>query len=234
MSDKSKSILRFILMALGVFIFQVLFYQLSLVIIQAIAKHMVNTSNDYLLMIHHTIEFVLVFIPTFIIHRLKKLDFGYHFKEIKKAMLFLAISSGFGALISIISVIDGARYSFSLSSLVFQLFFSGLGEEILYRSLPLVLFTLAYGNDTTIKIGKKISIDFGIIVSALFFSLAHISFQFGYSGISFSYLQLFCSFVCGIIFGYAYKKTNSIWICMGLHGIYNLIVVSIPMIFSLF
>ncbi len=230
----TKRILRFIAMALGLLIFQVLFYQLSIVLIQSIGRIIPNIPNDYLLMIHHTIEFVLVFIPTFILHKLKKMDFGYHINEIRKAFLFLAISSGFGVIVSIYTIINGARYDFSGSTIIFQLFFSGLGEEILYRSLPLVLLTFAYGKETIIKIGKNISIDFGIIVSALFFSLAHISFQFGYSGVSFSYLQLFCSFVCGIIFGYAYKRTNSIWICMGLHGIYNLIVVLIPMIASIF
>ena len=74
----TKRILRFIAMALGLFIFQVLFYQLSIVLIQSIGRIIPNIPNDYLLMIHHTIEFVLVFIPTFILHKLKKMDFGYH------------------------------------------------------------------------------------------------------------------------------------------------------------
>ena len=70
------------------------------------------------------------------------------------------------------------------------------------------------------KLGSKVKLDIAVLISALFFSAAHISFQFSYS-----VTQLIVAFIAGIIFGMIYKKTNSVWVCMAVHGICNVIAV---------
>ncbi|HHT76652.1 MAG TPA: CPBP family intramembrane metalloprotease [Clostridiaceae bacterium] len=78
-----------------------------------------------------------------------------------------------------------------------------------------------------IKIGTKYKVYIDVLMSALFFSLAHISFQFGVSGINFSWPQLVSPFLMGSCIGMVYKKTDSVWICMIIHGIVNIVAVTV-------
>lgn len=225
---REKGTVFYILMALAILCFQILYYQLTVVLLMWFAARVPGWSNDCYLMVHHTIQFLLVFIPTLILHKKTKLDFGYHIADWKKGLSWVLIGIGY---VLFMSLLGSLVYGFGISTheadtYIFQLFFSGLGEEIPYRAIPLVLLPLAYGSEPTIQIGSKRKISVDILISALFFSLGHISFQFGQPGISLSWLQLLSAFGAGIILGMIYKKSNSVWLCMIAHGIYNIFAVT--------
>lgn len=228
-----KSIIRFMIVAVFVLIFQILYFQLMIFSYFGISKIIPIPSNDIGNMLHHFIMFILVFIPTFIIQKKKNIDFGYKGFNWKKGFLFIAMLSGISLVISLIQFICGDVKTLDSSILgyvLFQLFFSGLGEEILYRAIPLTVFGLVYGSETSVKIKGKIDIDFGILVSALFFAIGHISFILGQSGISYSWVQMICAFITGTVLGYYLKYTKSIWLCMIGHGVYNTLLITFPLI----
>ena len=189
---KEKRAGLLILAALAILCFQILYYQLTVFLLMRFAALVPGWSNDCYLMVHHTIQFLLVFIPTLILHKRTRLDFGYHVKGWRKGLTWMLIGAGFVVLMCIA---DWIIYGFGISvsdpdAYIFQLFFSGLGEEIPYRSIPLVLLPLAYGSQPELRLGKKVKLPLDVIISALFFSIAHISFQFGVPGVYFSVFQL--------------------------------------------
>ena len=226
--EKTNRKINVLIASLAILCFQVLYYQLTIVLLQKSAEVLPFMSNDCYLMIHHTYEFLLVFLLTLLISKFSRIDFGYHIKDWKKGLGWCGIAVATAIALQIIfNIVDGSwGIHFQADTFVFQLFFSGLGEEVLFRSIPLAILPLVWGDDLSIRIGSKHKVYMDVLISALFFSLAHISFQFGVSGISYSWLQLGNAFLMGIFFGMVYKKTNSVWICMILHGIVNIIVIT--------
>lgn len=226
---KEKRTGLLILTALAILCFQILYYQLTVFLLMRFAALVPGWSNDCYLMVHHSIQFLLLFIPTLILHKTTPLDFGYHIKGWRKGLIWMLVGLGF---VLLISAVHWIIYGFGISlndpdSYIFQLFFSGLGEEIPYRAIPLVLLPLAYGSEPVLRLSEKVKLPLDVIISALFFSIAHISFQFGVPGISYNVLQLISAFGAGIVFGMIYKKTNSVWLCMIVHGIYNVLIITL-------
>ncbi|MBR6322597.1 MAG: CPBP family intramembrane metalloprotease [Lachnospiraceae bacterium] len=39
--------------------------------------------------------------------------------------------------------------------------------------------------------------------------------------------QLISAFGAGIVLGMIYRKTNSVWLCMIVHGVYNILVMTL-------
>ncbi|MDD6193757.1 MAG: CPBP family intramembrane metalloprotease [Lachnospiraceae bacterium] len=214
---------------IGILCFQILYYQLTVIILQGIANRITGLSNDCYLMIHHTVQFLLLFIPTILISKALHIDFGYHIHQWKKGLGWFGAGVVIELLVALVIVIfygfDGI--SVGADTIIFQLFFSGLGEEIPYRALPLVILPLVWGKELTAQIGAKYEMDIDVLISAVLFSIRHISFQFGHSGISYSWTQLIVAFLIGVVLGKMYKRTNSIWACMIAHGIFNIIAVTL-------
>jgi len=225
---KANRIIKVLIASLAILCFQVLYYQLTVVLLQKSAEVLPAMSNDCYLMLHHTYEFLLVFLLTLLICNFKHIDFGYHIKDWKKGLLWGCTAITFQILVRIIlNIAYGFRgLHFQADTFIFQLFFSGFGEEILFRSVPFAILPLAWGDEMSISIGSKFKVYIDLLISALFFSLAHISFQFGVSGISFNWIQISSAFVMGIFIGMVFKKTNSVWTCMIIHGIVNAIAVT--------
>ena len=223
-----KHIVRFILAALAILCFQIFYYQLTVFLLMRFAGVVRGWSNDCYLIIHHSIQFLLVFIPTLILHKKTALDFGYHVEGMKKGIVWLLIGLGYELLITLVlGILNGFHvYLNDIDTYVFQLFFSGLGEEIPYRSIPLVLLPLAYGAEPILKVGSKVKLPIDVLIGALFFAIGHISFQFGQPGIDYSVVQLISAFGAGIILGMMYKKSNSVWLCMIAHGLYNILAIT--------
>lgn len=80
-------------------------------------------------------------------------------------------------------------------------FVAGITEELLFRGVILRAFLTHYSE-------KK-----SILVSAAMFSLFHLNPY-----------QMISAFVLGIVFGWLYVKTKSIWFCIFCHGFSNFIV----------
>lgn len=226
---KAKRKINVFIVSIAIFCFQILYYQLTVVLLKKSAEVLPAMSNDCYLMLHHTYEFLLLFLLTLLICKIKRIDFGYHIKDWKKGLKWSGIAAAFQIAVKIIlKIVNGSwGVSFQLDTFVFQLLFSGFGEEILYRSVPLAVLPMVWGGEMCIWIRAKFKVYIDVLISALFFSLAHISFQFGVRGIGFSWLQLGCAFAMGIFIGMVFKKTNSVWTCMIIHGIVNAIAVTI-------
>jgi len=225
---KERNVTAFILVALAILILQILYSQLLIQFQIWFAHRFIQLNNDYYLMAHHSVMFLLVFIPTFILQKTKKIDFGYHIKDWKKGIIWLFIGLGYELIVAlIVNIIYGFGITLNNpETYIFQFFFSGLGEEIPYRAIPLVLLPLAYGTDPVLRIGSKIKLPIDVIIAALFFSIGHIMFVFGQPNVSYSIAQLISAFGAGIIFGMMFKKSNCIWLCMLAHGLYNLLAIT--------
>lgn len=83
--NKRKAVYIF-LAALALLCFQTLYYRLTVIMLQTFANHFPGWSNDCYLMVHHFFRFIMLFIPTIIIHRHSRIDFGYHIKDWKKGL----------------------------------------------------------------------------------------------------------------------------------------------------
>ena len=231
-TSKKTLIIKLIVVCIILYLFQFIYLKgLEYLLIDVIAKVIKGLTNSEYLVIHHIIMFIILFIPTFILHKKKKLDFGYRKVNMKESFSYLIIISIFGLTISLITAIMGDVSNFSLDEFIFQLFFSGLGEEILFRSIPLIFIPLFCKKDIEVNL-KKYKINVSVIISSILFALAHISIT--RSGISYSFMQLICCLITGIILGLCYKKTNNIWLCMILHGLYNVLTFTFNIIFGLF
>lgn len=114
----------------------------------------------------------------------------------------------------------GFGFSFRADSFIFQFLFSGLGEEIDYRVLPLVILSVVWGQELTCKVVSKYTIDFDVLISALLFAIAHVGFDY-------NWISLLFVFAIGVVLGKIYRKTNSVWMCMIAHGIFNVIATTL-------
>lgn len=215
---KKKKVVFLFLAALAILCFQTLYYKLTVVMLQSFVNHFPGWSNDCYLMVHHFFQFIMLFIPTILIHRHSHIDFGYHIKDWKKGLGWLGIGVTIEFLFNVILhwLSGNLGFSFQADSFIFQLFFSGLGEEIDFRVLPLVMLPVVWGQELTCQVGSKYTMDIDVLISALFFAIAHI--EFGYNWIS-----LILVFAIGVVLGKIYRKTNSVWMCMVAHGIFNVI-----------
>ena len=225
-----RSILKVVIAALGLMVFQFFYNKLmEVLLIDVVAKAVTGLTNSCYLMIHHTMQFLILFIPTMIIYRTKKLDFGYWNKNYKASRRYIILGATYALLISLITAIMGAYRKFELDDFIFQLFFSGLGEEILFRSLPITVLILAGGKDYEFDIKGKYTLSISVAISAVLFALGHVSIA--REGISFSTMQLLCCLIVGMILGDCYKRTHNIWICMFIHGFINVLSLVFNMAF---
>ena len=118
-----------------------------------------------------------------------------------------------------------------ICTLGFQFFLSGTSEEILFRALPITLLIYIFCSNKKISI-KTWNIPLEIIISALFFSIAHISWSLYPFIINLDLFQLIYAFVLGIAYGYAYIRSQSIVYPILMHSISNVLMVGIGYIFA--
>lgn len=182
--------------------------------------------------IEHFYMFLFAFIITLIIGKYKKIDFGYHLVGFKVALIYTLIIAGIWLPFSFIDAIFGIKQAINIDFLwmiFFQFFFSGLGEEIIFRSIPMKFFdAFANGKDIIVRI-KEFNIDLSMIMSSLLFMIGHISFYSNQVWYAFIYSMMF-AFFGGLMYSWIYRKTNSIWLCMLAHGVANVTIFVFPVI----
>lgn len=212
--------LRCIVLFFILLILQFLFSRLSIIALRFI-KNPIENYTYFSGTKNHLFCFIIPLIICIILKKKCNINLGLEFKEHKKGILFILISIVFALVIQTIVLLFNNPYQEEslLSYFIFQFFFSGLGEEIIYRSLSLGLMIYFCGK-ANIKIGK-LNIHLGLILSALLFSIAHISISFNPFELNYSYLQLGVAFIMGIVYGLCYIKTKSVWYCMIAHSVYN-------------
>lgn len=219
---KAKKTVHIILTALAMLCFQMLYYRLTILMMQPFMRHFPGWSDACYLMVHHTLQFGMLFIPTLWMHRHSSVDFGYHISDWRKGLGWLWVGIALEFIFNVIPHWLNGHFTFSFQAdaFVFQLFFSGLGEEIAYRALPLALFPLVWGQAPPCRDRRKYAADMDILISALLFTLAHMD-------ASRSWFSLTLVFAIGVVLGKTYRKTNSVWACMIAHGIFNVIAITL-------
>ena len=192
--------------------------------------------------VHHAIQVLIALMPILFLTKLLRIDFGFRAGEVRLGLKLVGIMSAvlFGYMI--ISYIIGytfdliAPYGYPLTArniagtLAFQLFLSGPSEEILFRALPIAF--LAYIMRSRSKIADTVN----VLIVALLFSIAHIRWSFGPTGLSFSYdvIQLIFAFALGTVQGFVFLKTKSVYYSMAIHSISNVLSVGIGYLLVLF
>lgn len=95
-----------------------------------------------------------------------------------------------------------------ITTLAFQSFFPGFGEEILFRGFFITLLATFVFTRYQENRNSRIGI---IILSSLYFALAHVYFTLiPFRLTHIDYLQLLTAFACGAFYAAVYLKTNSL------------------------
>lgn len=182
--------------------------------------------------VHHIVQMLLALLVIVILSKIYNINFGFRSGNVKIGVKNTLI---FTACILTTAIVAGflnspSQYSYPLNiknvfgSLGFQLFLSGPSEEILFRALPITVIVLLAKSVREYKIFMW-NISCATILSALFFSLAHIKWTVNPFTISMDIFQLIYCFVLGIMYGYTYEKSGSVLYPMIMHSISNVIVV---------
>ena len=103
-----------------------------------------------------------------------------------------------------------------IGTLGFQLLLSGTSEEILFRSLPIVLYKKVFNTS------KKSDNVLSVVLSSFLFTIAHFNMNLP---ISIQWFQLAYAFVFGLAFGFVFIKSKSVIYPMIMHGMSNFISV---------
>ncbi|NLY96551.1 MAG: CPBP family intramembrane metalloprotease [Clostridiaceae bacterium] len=194
--------------------------------------------------IHHIVQTLFALVPIAILSKTYNMDFGFKSGNKKIGLKYVRIfTMAMLAYITIISVIGYfsnqiMQYDYPLTcanvigSLSFQLFLSGPSEEILFRALPISIIACFIPSEKGIRI-SKLHISWAIVISAVFFALAHIKWTVNPFSASFNYMQLLLSFVLGIMYGIVYQKSKSVIYPMMMHSFTNVAVVGAGYILSI-
>lgn len=193
--------------------------------------------------VHHFVQIILALIVIIIFSNIWKIDFGFHIGRKNVGLKYVVIFSAVILIYVLISYTIGysinqiSTYEYPLNtknvfgSLGFQLLLSGTSEEILFRALPITMITFIFGKSKVVRIAK-LNIPFEITISALLFSIAHISWTGNPFSMDFNLFQLMYAFILGITYGVVYKKSSSIIYPMIMHSISNVLMVGIGYIFA--
>jgi membrane protease YdiL (CAAX protease family) len=183
--------------------------------------------------IHHAVQLFIGMSIILVLSKWLKLDFYFQLGDKKKGMKSLTI---FTVSFIVISVIQHSLmamnnqlpvYAFPLDTrnvlgnLGFQLILSGPTEEIVYRALPIILLSSAFGR--SIKIKGWFTLE--VMLSSVLFAFAHIKWSLAPLTFEASYFQIMYSFVLGTIQGIVYQRSRSILYPVLMHSFSNVLMV---------
>lgn len=116
-------------------------------------------------------------------------------------------------ILNLIVLKNKIDFQMSLNEWLNTILLVGIIEEIVFRGFLLR------------KLMDSYKFWIANIITALLFASIHFPIWF-YKGLSFPYLlsSTITAFVLGIIFGFVYKKSNSLWSAIIIHSLYNLLV----------
>lgn len=229
----------FIIFIMVLFIIQTIASKLGGAIADLFDYISINIDNSFFwITVHHFVQMIIALLFIFAIHKKKGIDFYLKPKKDKTGIKYTVIFSIiilvyvlFSYIVSYkLSNIPPYTYELNLTNILgnlgFQLLLSGTSEEILFRALPIIALGYVFRESEH----KNYRLE--IIVSALLFSIAHISWSINPFTISFSWFQLIYAFVLGLIYGITYVKSKSIIYPIIMHGLSNFFMVGIGYIFT--
>jgi len=183
--------------------------------------------------IHHTVQLLIGLAAILVLSKRMHVNFHFEFGDKKVGIKILAI---FTTTFTVISVLQHAQmamnnqlpvYGFPLDarnllgSLGFQLFLSGPTEEVVYRALPVILLSHAFGR--SVKIKGCITLE--VVMSSVLFTLAHIRWSLVPFTIEADCFQTMYAFVLGTVQGITYQRSRSILYPVLMHSFSNVLMV---------
>lgn len=232
-----------VLLVIGIFVIQQLTSKFAGFIANLFNYNTIDKDGVFAwISVHHIIQLLVGLVIIIFLSRKLNLDFNLKIGSIKIGVKYILIFSSIMFIYVILTYISGyyfnkiAPYNYKLNTkniictLGFQFFLSGTSEEILFRALPITLLIFIFGSNKKISI-KTWNIPLEIIISALFFSIAHISWSLYPFIINLDLFQLIYAFVLGIAYGYAYMRSQNIVYPILMHSISNVLMVGIGYIF---
>lgn len=193
--------------------------------------------------VHHIVQMCFALLVVVILSKIYKLDFGFRLGKKNIGFKYVAVFSIVIFIYALISYIIAyscnhiLQYTYPknikniLGSLGFQLLLSGPSEEILFRAVPITIIIFGFGRSKDLKLGKW-NLPFEIIIAALFFSMAHISWTIHPFSINVNYFQVTYAFILGTIYGKSYQKSGSVLYPMIMHSVSNVFMVGLGYIFA--
>jgi membrane protease YdiL (CAAX protease family) len=192
--------------------------------------------------IHHFVQLMIALLVIVSLSKLLKINFHFQIGDAKRGLKFLAIFAGAYLVISttvhILMYVNNKlpTYDFPLDgrnimgTLGFQLFLSGLSEEVVYRAIPITLLTYAFSRSVQVK-G---SLTLEVILASILFSLAHTNWSLQPLVFHADLFQMIYAFALGIIQGIAYQRSKSILYPILMHSISNVLMVGTGYLFTIF
>ena len=193
--------------------------------------------------VHHIVQMLIALLAISLFGKLFKLDFGFKIGDYKSGckyiLIFTLIMMGYIIINYILGYGVGAMNDYPypltlkniLGTLGFQMFLSGPSEEILFRALPITILVWGSGKYTEIKVYKyKITVE--VLIAAILFAMAHITWSLVPASIGIDYFQLVYAFVLGYVYGKAFQKSKSVLYPMVMHSISNIAMVGMGYVFQ--
>lgn len=111
-----------------------------------------------------------------------------------------------------------ASLGYLLSTLVFQVIFSGCGEELSFRGM--YQGEIDRVSQKRFRIGST-RFGVGLFVGAVFFGLAHLDILSYFNGGNLNYSWFFLATLMGLFFGFAREFVGCVWIVGFIHASYD-------------
>lgn len=238
MPEKRITIAKTVGLTIGLFLLQFAFSRLGGQVSRMFDTSAADADGLFLqISIHHIIQMLLALLTIYVLHKCKgmngfKLSPKFDPKGMRYAGIFCLVILLYylvlyiaGHYLQSVNVYDyELNRTNVLGTLGFQLFLSGPSEEILFRSLPIVLYLHVLNPE------KKRDRVLAIVLSSLLFGVAHINFfEFAVS-----WFQVCYAFVLGLAYGFTFIRSKSVIYPMLMHSISNVISVGGCYLYMLF
>lgn len=190
--------------------------------------------------IHHAVQLLIAAVLILLLGKRLHLDFHFHLGDtksgVKSLVIFMAafvvISSVQHALMALNNQLPAYGFPLDVRNIVgtlgFQVLLSGPTEEIVYRALPITLFSHAFGRSVEIKGNCTLE----VILSSVLFAFAHIKWSVIPLSFEADYFQVIYAFVLGTIQGVVYQKSRSIIYPVLMHSFSNVMMVGTGYLFT--
>ena len=180
-------------------------YLLSYFVLYVLLE-VLSDSDPYLSGIFSLLSYVVFALPLFFKRRtyfkVSKIKFkdGLFYTSL---ILFLVGLSDFVNYLLKDNISINYSHFTSFPYLFTYIIISPIFEEIIFRVIVIEYF-----------LKKQLKVILGIVFSALIYSICH----------NVVYEETFVLFVLGLILGFIYYRSRNIWLVIGLHALYNLLV----------
>ncbi len=227
---KIKKYWELVIIALLLFIIQTIASKVGGLLAGCIDYMKFDSDNVFLFKsIHHIVQALIALAIILIFSKIKKESF--HLKPVKSkvgikyTIIFCVVIFVYVVVSYLVGIKTGmiTPYNYELNAhnclgdLGFQILLSGPSEEILFRAFPITILCM-------LNISEKKKEWLAILISAVFFGMAHISWNINPFSISFSWFQVVYATILGIVYGITYVKSKSVIYPMIMHSMSNIIM----------